>query len=246
MARGYSDNGISVVQKMTTLTTWNTGHKALRQRLTNIKPNTPQAELDEAITLFLRQHTMLHAAAISPHSKWSYSDEILGDMAKAHMSVIPSGGEHSVIWLFWHMARIEDITMNVLIAGQSQLFYTDGWVEQIGAPVHNTGNGMTATAVADLSQAVNIAALLGYRTAVGKQTQTIVQSLTPEQIGQKVSPDRIQQLHDEGRSVIEGDGVLNYWSKRTIAGLLLMPATRHNFIHLNEAAKLKKKVMQSN
>lgn len=30
--------------------------------------------------------------------------------------------------------------------------------------------------------------------------------------------------------------VTDYWSRRTIAGLLLMPATRHNFVHLNEAA----------
>jgi hypothetical protein len=30
--------------------------------------------------------------------------------------------------------------------------------------------------------------------------------------------------------------VTDYWSRRTIAGLLLLPATRHNFVHLNEAA----------
>ena len=32
-----------------------------------------------------------------------------------------------------------------------------------------------------------------------------------------------------------------YWSKRDIAGLLLMPATRHNIVHLNEALRIKKK-----
>ena len=33
--------------------------------------------------------------------------------------------------------------------------------------------------------------------------------------------------------------LVKYWGKRDTAGLLLMPATRHNFIHLNEALRLK-------
>jgi hypothetical protein len=36
--------------------------------------------------------------------------------------------------------------------------------------------------------------------------------------------------------------VLEYWGGLTYAGLLLMPPTRHNFIHLNEALRVKKKV----
>jgi len=35
--------------------------------------------------------------------------------------------------------------------------------------------------------------------------------------------------------------VIDYWSGLTLAGLLLMPPTRHNFIHLNEALRLKQK-----
>jgi hypothetical protein len=35
--------------------------------------------------------------------------------------------------------------------------------------------------------------------------------------------------------------ILDYWGKRTKAGLLLMPATRHNFLHLNEAQRLKQR-----
>jgi hypothetical protein len=34
----------------------------------------------------------------------------------------------------------------------------------------------------------------------------------------------------------------DYWSKKTIAGLLLMPPTRHNFVHLNEAARIRQKL----
>ena len=33
--------------------------------------------------------------------------------------------------------------------------------------------------------------------------------------------------------------LVEYWSTRTIAGLLLMPATRHPLVHLNEAMRIK-------
>jgi hypothetical protein len=40
--------------------------------------------------------------------------------------------------------------------------------------------------------------------------------------------------------VAEGAGyLLDYWGKQKVAGLLLMPATRHLMVHLNEAVRLK-------
>jgi hypothetical protein len=47
----------------------------------------------------------------------------------------------------------------------------------------------------------------------------------------------------EGAVVEDAKGLIDYWSKRKISGLLLMPPTRHCFIHLNEALKIKKKVV---
>jgi hypothetical protein len=44
-----------------------------------------------------------------------------------------------------------------------------------------------------------------------------------------------------GAVVEAGRGVVDYWSRRNIAGLLLMPATRHNIVHWNEALQLKKR-----
>jgi len=56
---------------------------------------------------------------------------------------------------------------------------------------------------------------------------------------QKVDPIRLQQALDEGAVVEAARGIVDYWSRRTIAGLLLMPATRHSLVHLNEALRLK-------
>jgi hypothetical protein len=86
----------------------------------------------------------------------------------------------------------------------------------------------------------NPMALFAYRDAVGLQTRKIVSHLTPEQFHEKVRPDRIERLLDEGVLLDGGRGLADYWGNRTITGLLLMPATRHNLSHLNECLKLRK------
>jgi hypothetical protein len=57
----------------------------------------------------------------------------------------------------------------------------------------------------------------------------------------KVASNRIEQIRASGAVVEAASELLDYWSKRNIAGLLLMPATRHNLVHLNESLRLKEK-----
>jgi hypothetical protein len=105
--------------------------------------------------------------------------------------------------------------------------------------VRNTGNAMDEAGVAKLSARINIEALRSYRLAVGRRTREIVRQLQAEDLKQKVDPSRLQQVMDEGAVVEAAQGLIDYWGRRNIAGLLLMPATRHNFIHLNEALRIK-------
>jgi len=43
-------------------------------------------------------------------------------MSEATIRQIHPSGEHSPAWVLWHMARIEDATMNILVAGTEQVF----------------------------------------------------------------------------------------------------------------------------
>jgi len=194
---------------------------------------------DKAIHMFLRQHAMLHTAEMAQNATWSFADEILDDMSEEKIRRIPHNCEHSVAWCFWHMARIEDVTMNLLVAGSPQVLHQDHWLERTEAIFHDTGNAMSDAEVISLSNTIELEALLSYRLAVGRRTREIVQQLQPDDVKQKVDPLRVQRLLAEGVVREEARGIADYWSKRNIAGLLLMPATRHNLIHLNEALKLK-------
>jgi len=131
--------------------------------------------------------------------------------------------------------------MNLLVAGSPQILHRDNWLEQMKITVRDTGNALDEKGVADLSNAIDIEALRAYRLAVGRRTREIVRQLQPEELKQKVEPSRLQQVRDEGAVVEAASGIVDYWGKRNIAGLLLMPATRHNLVHLNEALQLKRR-----
>ncbi|MGB6420200.1 MAG: DinB family protein [Anaerolineales bacterium] len=196
---------------------------------------------DKAIQLFITQHAMLHSVNMAQSELWSFEDEVLNDMAEVQIRRIPQSCEHSVAWCIWHIARIEDVTMNLLVAGSSQILYRGNWLERMKITVRDTGNEMDEEEMATLGATIDIEALRAYRMAVGRRTREIVQQLEPEELKQQVDPIRVQQVMDEGVVVEEAIAIANYWSRRNIAGLLLMPATRHNLVHLNEALRLKRR-----
>jgi DinB family protein len=216
---------------------WNQGHQKLRLLLSG---NDHQ----KAIELFLTQHAMVHSAKVSKPKLWSFEDEILNGMSEDQIRCLPPGGEHSIAWILFHLARIEDITMNMLAAGAPQLFVRDDWGRKLRVAILHSANEMDKTSVASLSVQIDIEALRAYRQSVGRRTREIVRKLKPEELGQKAEASRLQKVLDEGALLPDAIGILNYWSKRTIAGLLLMPPTRHNFLHLNEALRIKQKLQQ--
>ena len=207
---------------------------------------TRSGQHGEAIQLFLSQHAMLHSASVAANElagtePWSFEDEVLDDMTEEQIRRIPRNCEHSVAWIIWHIARCEDITMNLLVAGSPQVLNQDGWLDRIKTPICHTGNEMDEAGMAHFSDSVDTGELRAYRVAVGRRTQEIVKQLGPEDLKRKVDPARLQRVWDEGAVVEAASGIVDYWGKRNVAGLLLMPASRHLIIHLNEALKLKRR-----
>jgi hypothetical protein len=214
---------------------WNEQQQILREGLTHPEDHP------EAIDLFLSQHAMVHSAGMAQSSLWSFDDEIWQDLTEQAVRHIPRDCEHSIAWLLWHIARIEDITMNLLVAGSPQILHQDHCLERLQVSFCDSGNAMDRAGIASLSAAINIEVLRAYRMAVGRRTREVVKGLQPQELKQKVSPNRLQRVKDEGAVVAAAGAIIDYWAGLNIAGLLLMPPTRHNFVHLNEALRIKKK-----
>jgi hypothetical protein len=119
--------------------------------------------------------------------------------------------------------------------------HRDNWLARMKVDLRHSGNLMGEADVAHLGTSIDIEGLRAYRLAVGRGTREIVQKLQPEEVTQKVNPLRLEQLMAEGAVAKEARDLIDYWGKRRIVGLLLMPATRHNLVHFNEALRLKRR-----
>jgi hypothetical protein len=219
---------------------WNEQQKEMERALA--RPVDHQA----AIALCLSQHAMVHASDMSGSGLWSFDDELWDGLSENAARRIPPNGVHSIGWMMWHTARCEDITMNLLVAGSPQVLLSGGWLEKMKVSICDTGNAMTVDEIRAYSAAVDIAAIRAYRTAVGRRTREIIQQIQPGSLKQKVAPARIQQVWAEGAVVEAARWLTDYWGSRTIAGLLKMPATRHNMVHLNEAMRIKPSTNKKN
>ncbi len=209
---------------------------------------TAKGRFDEAMQLFFEQHASLHTAQVGRHmvqggqvDVWSFEDAILDDLSEVQFRSIPENDEHSIAWCIWHLARIEDTAMNILVADRPQVFNQGDWQTQLAVSFRDCGNEMEDQELLDLCDEIDLQALRNYRAAVGCGTREIVLQLKPDDLRKKVDPSRIQRVLDEGAIFEKSHGITDYWRKRDIAGLLLMPASRHNLVHLGEALKLKKR-----
>jgi len=216
---------------------WNALHQKLNRAL-------GAADRAAATELFLAQHAMVHSANMAKSGLWSFEDEVLCGLSADQIRTIPRGGEHSIAWIMFHLARCEDITMNMLVAGTPQLFTQEDWAKKMNVEVIHSANKMDDGSMAMLSAGIDVKALKTYRIAVGRRTRQVVKKIKAEDYQKPVAPLRIQNVMAESAVSKDAIEIINYWASRTVAGLLLMPPTRHCFLHWNEALKIKRKLLK--
>lgn len=54
---------------------------------------------------------------------------------------------------------------------------------------------------------------------------------------------QLQRIINEGAvlDVEASNWLIDFWGKKNVSGILLMPGTRHHMVHLNESFRAKKK-----
>lgn len=220
---------------------WNENHKKLTSVI--LKPS----EYQNSIGLFLSQHSLLHSSKMSNSPVATLEDDLLKDLMEESFRKYPVEApdtRNSIVWHVWHVTRIEDMTMNILVAEGDQVLHTYNWAKELKVDYPHSGNEMTEIEIADLSENIDINALLEYRIEVGRKTREIVSHLLPGEFRKKVDAGRIDILKEQNAVKREASWLLEYWGNKTIAGLILMPATRHIFLHLNKAIRIKKRIQK--
>lgn len=199
-------------------------------------------KIQQAKDLFLKLHGKLHQSEVSD-GICNEVDELVSDLEAEEYAVMPCSKDETIAWVFWHIARIEDLTMNILLADGNQVF-DDQWKERLNTPITDTGNALSDDEIISLSKNLNIPELLNYRNEVGRRTRQIARNLTAEDMKRKVTKQGLNRIMAEGGVTQQEDSIwlLDFWGKKDMAGLLLMPPTRHVMLHLNDCCKWKEKI----
>jgi hypothetical protein len=190
----------------------------------------------DAVSFFLVQHSSLHSAEVA--GSRTYADSVFAGLTDAQMRTRAGKRLNSLAWLLWHMARVEDVVVNLVVADGRQVL-DDGWALRLKVPSRHIGTGMTDHEAVELGAGADIAALRAYRDAVGRRTREVVASLPAAAWEETVG------AADTGRAAVAGAFKANTgwredvgyvaWQDQSRAARLAGAAIRHNAMHMGEA-----------
>ncbi|HET7343065.1 MAG TPA: DinB family protein [Methylomirabilota bacterium] len=192
----------------------------------------------DARDLFLDQHAAVHSAAVGGN-KMSGSERTFGGLSDEQMRARPREDLNSLAWLFWHIARAEDVFLNVMLAGRAQVFDDGGWARRLGVSRRDFGIGMTSAEVSEVTRALDLAALREYRDAVGRRTREVVASFGPKDWEGQVSVESVQRAADQGAFGTRTEAILRAFPGRPRMTMLSGIALFHSATHIGEAATVR-------
>ena len=187
----------------------------------------------DARDLFLQQHAAVHSVAVGGN-KMSMADRTFAGLSDAQMRVRPREDLNSLAWLMFHIARAEDVFVNVLLAGRPHVF-DDAWSKRLGITRRDFGFGMTSAEVSDLTGQVDVAALRDYRDAVGHRTRDVVAGFTPQDWQGTIEAPAVERAASDGSLGRAAEAFSKNMPGRPRAAVLSTIALLHSAAHMGEA-----------
>jgi hypothetical protein len=181
----------------------------------------------DALDFFLARYAQIHRPLADP---------ALQQLSETQLRSRPHPGVNTVVWLLWHMARVEDVGVNRFVVDRPQVF-EDGWFAKLGVGRRDVGTGMTDAEVGDFSARVDLAELRGYWDAVTRRTLEVVAGLRDSDLTAVVPKDRVERVAREEAAVAPGaEWLTEFWAGgRTRAWVLAQTPLLHVYGHYFEA-----------
>ena len=97
----------------------------------------------------------------------------------------PEGESHSIAWIQWHGARVEDLLVQQVFQGKPSI-WNAGWAERTGLPAEGFGTGQS-TPDAKAIRIRDTAAFAEYAQQVARETDALLDSLDDAALERRVS-----------------------------------------------------------
>jgi hypothetical protein len=187
--------------------------------------------------LFLDQHAAMHSAAVGGN-KMSAAERAFAGLTDEQMRVRPREDLNSLAWLMFHIARAEDIMVNMVLGNSAQVF-DDARMKKLAIARRDFGIGMTSPEVTELTRQIDLGALREYRDAVGLRTREVVGSFKPQDWEGTVSPEGVQRAAAAGAFGARAEQISKVFPGRPRAAVLSGIALFHSAGHMGEAATVR-------
>jgi hypothetical protein len=196
---------------------------------------------DDGIKLLLDMHSILHDKKVYKSKEDTIYNRLWENLKSETCKTITKK-ETSILWDIWHITRIEDIVANIII-GNSEEVLNDEIQKKLNIEARDTGNAMSKDEIELLNKNINIKELNEYRIKVGKQTVKIIKELKYSDMKRKVEKKQLDKIMKTG-GLLEDEKskwLLDFWGNKNVLGLIMMPITRHQTMHLNDCVSIKEK-----
>lgn len=186
----------------------------------------------DLLSYFEMEHVDLHASDV--YGRPTAVDRVFVAPSDARMRARPAGGVNSLVWLLWHMARTEDVAVNLVITAGAQVL-DDAWARRMNIARRDMGSGMIEDEVDELTACADIGAVRAYRSAVGRRTREVIRALRPDAWDEIVGETDIARAAPAIGPRDYPAGPEHPWCGTSRARRLSGAAVGHNWVHLGEA-----------
>jgi len=116
-----------------------------------------------------------------------YLGKALEELAVEDITWSPKEGSNSIIFIFWHVTRVEDGWINRVLLNSKEIYESEGWQELLDTPIGESGfqydlEKLRSWPIPDLN------ALQRYASAVRQQTVAFISSLGTGGLSRVVRP----------------------------------------------------------
>jgi hypothetical protein len=184
--------------------------------------------MDIQIVLF--GHTSVHAEM----------QAILAKVPEQRLRIRPHTDMNSMVWSIWHSIRSEDACISRFVVPAQQVLTTGHWNERMGVNYTGDGFGMSSADVTELSNTINIAALVAYGQAVATQSATVAAHVANWDLTVPYSDVEVRTACVTYADLADDNvvGTIDYMGSMTKGAYLLKHLYGHTQYHLGEMSAI--------
>jgi hypothetical protein len=193
------------------------------------------------VELLVEMHGLLHDKKVYNNNEETIYNKLWENLKEETCKII-SNKETSILWNIWHITRIEDIVGNILI-NNSETIFNDDIQKELNIKIRDTGNAMTYKEIDDFNNSIDIKGLNSYRIKAGKSIKKMIESINFNDMKRKIEKSRLEKVIENGGIINDEKSIwlLDFWGKKNVLGLIMMPITRHQTMHLNDCFSIKER-----